>query len=262
MLFSQLDPNVIDKDIFYKHSSLSEMTSILPIVCFGYACHLSLVPTIATIRKSDKPRAFITVTIMLMICTIVYLTISVVAVLVFGSKIKQDLIQNFPGDDWSTLATIALVGLKCILTSPAAFLPARITISDILTKSCKKFADLCEPAQRIMVTTATLILALVLALLVPNITVALNLLGTISVLFIFNLPALAYLNLIKHNRVHKQQLAGLSGEIPFYGTKDQFKRVISYVLIIVGFILGTIVLCGSVRDITNAKSSNEALCKI
>lgn len=237
------------------------MTSILPIICFGYACHLSLVPTIATIRKSDKPKAFITVTTMLIICTIVYLTISIVAVLEFGSKIKPDLIESLPGNSCTTLATITLVGFKCILTSPAALLPARMTLIEILTQFCRKFADLCEPAKRISVTVMTLGLALVLALLVPNMTVAINLLGTISVLFVFDLPALAYLNMVKQNRINKQHLAGLSTDKPLYGTKDQFKRLVSYLMLVVGFILAAIILYRSCCDLIN-KSQNEPLCKI
>lgn len=263
VLFSEyLKLDQVRKDVKYYPDSFFDLTSMLPTLCFSYAFHLSLVPTVATIRKSDKRKAFFTVTTVLFICTAVYLSISIVAVLTFGSDIKPDLIESYPGSGWSTLTTIALVGFKCILTSPAAFLPARLSLVDILGRSCARFSKLSETSQRISVTVFTLDLALLLALLVPNITVAVSLLGFISVLFIFNLPALAYLNLVRDNRLNKQQLAGFDMEEPLYGAKDHFKRLISYAMIVIGLILGAVVLYKSIYDLAKDTSTNESLCKL
>lgn len=258
--FFKLDK--VSPEVNYYPRSVFDMTSMLPILCFGYACHLSLVPTVATIRKSDKRKAFLTVTSVLIICTVVYLFISIIAVLTFGSKIKPDLIESYSGNGWPTMVTIALVGFKCVLTSPAAFLPARLSLVDVLSRSWSRFAKQNESARTISVTISTMVLALLLALFVPNITVAVSMLGFISVLFIFNLPALAYLNLVRDNRLNKQQIAGFNMEEPIYGVRDQFKRITSYFMIVIGLLLGAVVLYKSLIELSKETSTNESLCKL
>lgn len=234
------------------------MAAILPVLCLGYQCHLSLVPTVATIRKSEKHKAFVTVTIAMIICTIMYFSLSVLAVLTFGKDTDGDFIENFPGKDWTTQTAIALVGIKSILTLPAAFLPVRLSLVDILSNSIESFASLKESTKRIAVTVITINLALMLALLVPNIVVAINLLGFLAVMFVFTLPGLAYLNLVKQNRMEKQQLAGFGTDLPLYSVKDQFKRLLSYFMIILGFSMAAVVLYKSILELK--KDAGEPLC--
>lgn len=259
VVITQFAENGIQNDVKYYPDSWWNVAAVLPILCLGYQCHLSLVPTVATVKRSEKHKAFVTVTIAMVICTVIYISISVMAILTFGSKINPDFIENFPGTGVTTLTTIAIVGIKCILTLPAAFLPARLSLVDILSNNFSGFAQLSERSKRIAVTYVTLSLALLLALLVPNIVVAINLLGFLAVMFVFNLPGHAYLSLVKQNRLEKQQLAGFSTETPLYSVKDHFKRLISFIMILVGFLMAIVVLYKSISEL-NVKS--EPLCNL
>lgn len=258
VLISSFDPKHIPDSVQYSTHSWGSLATILPVLCLGYQCHLSLVPTVATIRKSEKHKAFITVTIAMTICTLMYFSLSVLAVLTFGKDLKGDFIENFPGNDWTTQTAIALVGIKSILTLPAAFLPVRLSLVDILSNSIESFASWRGRAKRFAVTIVTIKLALLLALLVPDIVVVVNLLGFLAVMFVFTLPGLAYLNLVKQNRLEKQQIAGFGTDIPLYSAKDNFKRLLSYLMIILGIFMSAVVLYKSIVELE--KDAGEPLC--
>lgn len=249
----------VAKDVNYLPGKWSDVFTILPVFCLAYQCHLSWVPTAATIRKEEKYRTYVTITIAMIVATIVYMVVSVLALLTFGSAILTDLTESYPGKSWPILTTIAIIAFKCIMTLPPAFLPLRLSLVDILSSRFKFFSDLSEPVKRISVTYVTLTTALLLALFVPNVLVAVDILGCLAVLFIFTLPGLCYLNLIKENRLAKQQLAGSSGEIPIYSLKDKFKRTLSYFFIIFGILTTFIVLYKSVKEMLE-KSSSPPLC--
>lgn len=250
MKSSQIAP-----DVNYYPKSWGDILSILPVYCLAYQCHLSLVPTVATFHRREKPKAFVTSTMAMVVSLIIYSSISILAVLTFGSAIQNDLTESYPGKNWYTLVTIGIVGVKCILTLPAAYLPARLSLVDILTDNWDRFARFSEPVKRISVTLVFLDVALLMALYVPNIVVAVNLLGCLAVMFIFQLPGIAYLNLVKQNRLQKQQEAGMSSEIPEYTAKDKMKRVTSYFMIVVGFIMTFVVLYKSISGMLSSTSS-------
>lgn len=242
-------------DVNYYPRSWIEISSILPVFCLGYQCHLSLVPTVATIHKRKKPKAFVTASIAMIISMIIYSSISILAVLTFGSAIESDLTESYPGKDWPILVTIGVVGVKCILTLPAAYLPARLSLIDILTNNFARFAQLSEPIRRIGVTVLFLDSALMMALYVPNILVAVNILGCFAVMFIFNLPGLAYLNFVKQNRLDKQRAEGLDDQTPIYTAKDKMKRVTSFFMIIFGTLMTVVVLYKSIEEMLHSTSS-------
>ena len=247
--------NQVAQDVNYYPKSMSDIISILPVFGLAYQCHLSLVPTVATIRRSDKPKAFVTSSVAMIIAMIIYSTISILAVLTFGSAIQTDLTESYSGKEWYVPTTIAIIGIKCILTLPAAFLPARLSLVDLLTNNWSRFAQFSEPVRRIAVTEVFLDLALLMALYVPNILVAVNLLGCLGVMFIFSLPGLAYINLVKQNRLEKQLAVGLDPKVPNYTGRDTMKRVASYFMIFFGTIMTFIVLYKSIEEMMTSKSS-------
>lgn len=249
----------IAEDVNYIPKDWTDVGFILPVFCLSYQCHLSLVPTAATTRKEDKYVTYFTVTVAMILTTAIYMFVSILATLTFGSTIRGDLTESYPGKSWPILTTIAIVALKCIVTLPPVFLPARLSLVDILSSKSTRFNELSEAKKRISVTYITLSLALVLALYVPDILVAVDILGCLSVMFIFTLPALSYLNLIKINRLMKQQLEGSNLEIPIYSVRDKFKRALSYFLIIFGAVMMVLVLYKSIQKMTSS-TSNPPLC--
>lgn len=249
----------IAEDVNYLPKDWTDVGFILPVFCLSYQCHLSLVPTAATTRKEDKYTTYFTVTVAMILTTAIYMFVSVLATLTFGSAIRGDLTESYPGKSWPILTTIAIVALKCIVTLPPVFLPARLSLVDILSNKSSMFNELSEAKKRISVTYITLTLALVMALYVPDILVAVDILGCLSVMFIFTLPALGYLNLIKENRLMKQRSEGLDAEIPTYSAKDKSKRALSYFLIIFGTVMMCVVLYKSIQKIVS-DTSGPPLC--
>lgn len=249
----------IAEDVNYLPKDWTDVGFILPVFCLSYQCHLSLVPTVATTRKEEKYTTYFTVTMAMVVATAIYMFVSILAALTFGSKIQSDLTESYPGKSWPILTTIAIVALKCIVTLPPVFLPARLSLVDIVSAKSSRFNELSESAKRISVTYVTLTLALALALFVPDILVAVDILGCLSVMFIFTLPALSYLNLIKSNRLMKQQSEGLSIDVPVYSMKDKFKRILSHFLIVFGLVMMCLVLYKSVQKIVS-NTPSPPLC--
>lgn len=225
---------------------------ILPCYCLAYQCHLSWVPCAATIRRKEKYISYRTVTYAMIVASLIYSAICVMAILATGENIQKDLTASFMAKnrkDWIVETTIAIVALKCIFTLPPAFLPARMTMLENLRSQFEWFANLSEPTQRISVTTVTMIQALVSAILFKKIQVAVELLGCLCVLFIFPLPALSYLNLVNQNRREKQQAAGDDSDELKYTTKDHIKRYLSLFFIVFGLAMVLLVLYTSISDI-------------
>lgn len=249
----------VAQDINFGYS-WSQIVTILPVFCLAYQCHISLVPIVATIRPRDKPKGFVTASVAMVTSLIIYSSISIIALLTFGSAIQNDLTESFSDKRWPTLTTIFVVGLKCVLTLPCAYLPARISIIDILNANWTWFSQLKESVQRLSVTIIFLDLALLLALYVPNIVVAVNLLGCIAVFFMFTLPGLAYINLVKQNRLEKQLAVGGDSQVPQYTSRDTMKRVASYFMIVFGVSLTVLVLYKSITELLSSRSS-EPLCR-
>jgi len=245
------------QDVNYLPKSWKDVATILPVFALGYQCHLSLVPAVSTIRRSEKPKAFVTTTVAMVISAIIYSSISILAVLTFGSKINKDLTESYPGK--SAVPTIIIVAIKCVLTLPAAYLPARLSIVDILTNNWSRFARFSEPVRRIGVTIIFLDIALLLALTVPDIVVVVSFLGFLAVMFIFQLPGIAYLNLVKQNRLEKQQAAGLDPQVPNYNARDRMKLAASYFMIVFGSIITVVVLYKSIEGII-MNSPSPPLC--
>lgn len=247
---------IVAKDVNYLPKDWTDIGSILPVFCLAYQVHLSWVPTAATVRKEEKYTTYKTITFGLILSTIIYVTVCIIALLTFGSAIQSDLTESYPDKNWAVIATVAVVAFKCVSTMPPIFLPARLSLIDILNQYSTRFSSWKERTKRISVTLVTLNLALLLALFVPNILIAVDILGCLSVMFIFTLPALSYLNLVNENRRAKQQLAGLDSEILVYTVKDKFKLAISYFFIIFGLIMTLLVLYKSIDSIAHRTSSS------
>lgn len=249
----------VAKDINYLPKSWIDVGAVVPVFCLGYQCHLSWVPVVATMKKEQKYTSYLTITAAMVIASLIYMVVCILAMLTLGSSIKSDLTESYSDTRWPILTTIGLIAFKSIVTLPPAFLPLRLSLIDILSDRFEKFNQLSEPIKRYSVTYLTLTTALLLALFVPDILVAVDILGCLAVMFIFTLPGLCYLHLIKENRLMKQQLAGLGGEVPIYSTKDKIKMFVSWFFIIFGTITTFVVLYKSIDAITE-KSSSQPLC--
>lgn len=251
-----INKGVVANDVNYFPKDWSKIGSILPVYCLGFLCHLSWVPTVATMRKEEKYTSYYTISFAMIVAGIIYAIVCIFSILTFGNSIESDVIESFTSKTWPVLTTIGIIAFKSIVTLPMAFLPLRLALVDIVSKLSSKFDSFKESTKRISVTLITLNVALILALYIPDILMAVNILGCFAVIFIFSLPALCYLNLIKENRLMKQDLqGGFEPNIPIYSTKDKMKIALSYFFIVFGLIMMVVVLYNSITKIISNTSS-------
>lgn len=246
----------VAQHINYVPKDWSNIGSILPVFCLAFQCHLSWVPTVATMKKEEKYTTYYTISAAMIVAALIYTIVCIFALLTFGDTIESDLTESFSGNTWTVLATIGIIAFKCVVTLPLAFLPLRLSLVDILSKVSNRFNNFGEATKRISVTLITLNIALSLALFIPDILMAVDVLGCFSVMFVFSIPAICYLSLVKENRIMKQEEAGVSDpHIPIYSLKDKIKIALSYTFIVFGLIMMVVVLYKSIEKIVENRSS-------
>lgn len=235
---------------------------ILPVYCIAFQCHLSWVPTAATTRREEKYLSYKTISAAMIIASIIYSSVCILALLACGDKIQPDLTASFgERKNWIVEGTILIVAFKCIFTLPAAFLPARISIIEFFEAKSPKFAALKEPVRRCGVTAGVILLALTTALISKKIQVVVEILGCLSVLFIFPLPAICYLKSVDDNRRYKQLMDGDETDVLKYTFKDKAKRYLSFFFIAFGFLMLFLVLYTSIDDIVSSQNNSDDPCK-
>lgn len=229
-------------DVNVTGKSLSAALGVLPVYCLAYQCHLSWIPTAATMRKEEKHTTYRTISFAMILSAIIYSAVSVLAVLTFGVCTRQDITESFRDKDWIVLTTSIVVAIKCVVTLPAVFLPMRISVIEFFCYKSPWFANLKGHWQRILVTSIVIGSAYGIGVSIPGVKDVVNFIGCLAVAFIFPLPALAYLHLIDENRLEKQLLSGIDSDKPIYSTKDKFKRAISIFMILFGAVMFCLVL--------------------
>lgn len=190
-------------DMKMKPDSWTEVFRVLPVICFGYQvgklkslhehkliplfpqCNLSWVPTYAEMNRSSKFSIYTTISISIAICCAIYTSVSVFGILTFGSKINSDLMTNYDANQSVVLIGIIAIAFKTVTSYPLLLYCSRIAIDDF----CKQFLSSDnELTRRIYIVTIWFFSTILLAIEIPDITVAIDILGSLAVVFIFIAP--------------------------------------------------------------------------
>jgi sodium-coupled neutral amino acid transporter 7/8 len=129
--------------------------------------------------------------ISMLICFAAYTTVGYFGYATFGNgKVPSDILQGYT--DKSVMLTVAIIAIavKNFTTYPIVLYCGRDALLGILN------VDLNRISVRVIVTLIWFILSLVIAILVPDISPVINLLGTLSAMFIFVLPGICLLQSI------------------------------------------------------------------
>ena len=177
-----------------KDASAGDVLKTLPVMMTAYVCHYNVHPIFAEMAAPSERRMRRVVSAALLLCTAVYWLVGVSAYLLFGDRTRDDVLMNYGrdldmarGEAWVERAVkIGYMGsLSC--TFPLIQFSLRQSLFDLLA-----WGDAREQPLRFYAVTALLLaLEYLLAMLVPNISVAFSVLGsTVAVLIGFILPAL------------------------------------------------------------------------
>ncbi|XP_018354081.1 PREDICTED: putative sodium-coupled neutral amino acid transporter 7 [Trachymyrmex septentrionalis] len=165
-----------------------EILQIIPIVCFAYQSHMTVIPTYACMKDRNLYKFTLCAVVSMLICYGTYSIVGYFGYATFGSgKVPSDILQGYT--DKSAVVTMAIIAIaiKNFTTYPIVLYCGRDALLSIFNVSFDRIGI------RVIITLIWFILSLVIAILVPDISPVINLLGSLSAMFIFILPGICLL---------------------------------------------------------------------
>lgn len=150
--------------------------------------HMTAIPTYACMKDRRLNKFILCAVISMLICFGAYTVVGIFGYATFGSgKVPSDILQGY--NDKSIVLTVAIiaVAVKNFTTYPIVLYCGRDALLGIFQ------IDLDRIGVRMIVTLFWFISSLVIAILVPDISPVINLLGSLSATFIFVLPGVCLL---------------------------------------------------------------------
>ena len=160
----------------------------VPIIAFGFQCHILLVPVCAEMRRRNIERIDLAIVVAMIACLIIYVLTGLFGYYTFGSAIDADFLNSYETDAVVTTARLAFV-VVCIFSYPLLSFNARLTIRSLFFGG--------KPLRStpfLIVTTAFFAFTMAAAITIPGITVVFQFVGSTSVvLLMFVFPGIIYL---------------------------------------------------------------------
>ncbi|XP_059158341.1 sodium-coupled neutral amino acid transporter 7-like [Physella acuta] len=175
---------------------------VVPEICFSYECHVCIVPIYSCMAKRNMREFSKTVTLAMILCIITYTGIASLGYLQFGDLVTHDILLSF-NPTAEIMVAVVLVAVKTYTTYPIfCFLgkSAFDTVWGMFWKMTPEEILHREKTRRIITTLVWFTLTLLLSIFIPNIGVAIEIIGAFLAVFIFVFPGLCLLKTMQ-NRI-------------------------------------------------------------
>lgn len=174
-------------------SSWASMFSVVPTICFGFQCHEASV-AIYTSMKNKKLSNWILVSVLSMFfCLLIYSLTGAYGYLTFGADVAADILMSYPGNDVVIIIGRLLFGISIITIYPIMLLLGRSVLNEVWLTYKRKYAVISEWYEtfvRIALTVSWILVTMLIAMFVPDISEVISLVGGISAFFIYIFPGL------------------------------------------------------------------------
>ena len=184
------------------------------VLSFAYASHTNLVPIVVGMKKQKLKEEDLLRAIHASVAVVMgsYIVVALFGYLTFYDATDGDFLMSFPAEarkDPLILASALVLSISIVLTYPLALFPARFSLNNLLVgeRSSVKHQDKLYLAEGIVMT----LVALILAVAAPDITVILGLTGsTSSTITSSILPPLFFLHFVPDASTVDQRIAYFS----------------------------------------------------
>ncbi|XP_060110000.1 putative sodium-coupled neutral amino acid transporter 8 [Heteronotia binoei] len=188
-----------DHSVKYEHhrssgvSSWASVFSVVPTICFGFQCHEACIAIYSSMKNKKLSHWVLVSVVSMLFCLLIYSLTGLYGYLTFGADVAADILMSYPGTDVVVIIARLLFGVSIITIYPIVLLLGRSVLQDICfgTKHCSILTT--EPYEkwlRILLTTVWVMVTLIIALFVPDISDIISVIGGISAFFIFIFPGL------------------------------------------------------------------------
>ncbi|MGH0118424.1 UNVERIFIED_CONTAM: hypothetical protein FKN15_023360 [Acipenser sinensis] len=190
-------PLSIPKEIgFQKYTSISSwaaMFSVIPTICFGFQCHEACIAIYSSMQNKRITHWVLISIISMLFCLLIYSFTGIFGFLTFGEGVAADILMSYPGNDIVIIVARVLFALSIITIYPIILLLGRSVIQDMLVRDRLRRGMVTQSFEkwvRISLTVAWILVTLIIALFVPDISEVISVIGGISAFFIFIFPGL------------------------------------------------------------------------
>ncbi|ETE64647.1 putative sodium-coupled neutral amino acid transporter 8, partial [Ophiophagus hannah] len=144
--------------------------SVVPTICFGFQCHEACVAIYCSLSDKRLSHWVVVSVLSMFFCLLIYSLTGLYGYLTFGADVAADILMSYPGNDVMVIVARLLFGISIITIYPIVLFLGS------------------EKCMRILLTTAWVVVTLIIALCVPDISEVVSVIGGIGAFFIFIFP--------------------------------------------------------------------------
>ena len=94
------------------------MFLVVPVICFGYQCHVSVIPIYSCMRHRNLKHFAGVSSIAIAICAFAYSFSASCGYLTFGSVVNPDILLDYPADRPEVMVGVVAMAVKTVFTYP------------------------------------------------------------------------------------------------------------------------------------------------
>jgi len=166
---------------------------VVPVICFGYQCHVSAIPIYSCMRERNMKRFSVVVLAAMTVCLATYTLAGVFGYLTFGSSVPSDILEGYDATKPHVLIAIVALAVKCGSTYPILAFCGREALMSIFEESSYTSHPQWETWRRNVIIFIWFSSSVVLAIFIPDIGQIIKILGSLAAVFIFIFPGICLL---------------------------------------------------------------------
>lgn len=214
---TQLSPNSTLKNSTHSQihhpitSSVNWVQSLIvvPVLCFAYQTHEVIVPVYACMKQRSIGHFMRASMFGLVILFLLYNLVGAYGYLTFGKNVDPDIMSLYDAKDPVVVVGIVALVIKFITTYPPLMFCGRGALEGLYGEFRKLSAEefkATEKGRRIVITTGWFFSTVALAIFAPDISVTLQLLGSMASVNVFIFPGMCLISLTRRLRLARQSL--------------------------------------------------------
>jgi len=195
LIFAQyFSGNYTPGEIKTRPESILQVFNVIPVICFGYQCHVSVIPIYSCMKHRNLKHFSIATSAAIAFCVFTYTGAATFGYLTFGADVAADILQNYSAHNPFVLVALIAMALKTYTTYPILLFCGREGISTLIKDmfvsedSARK-----EMVRRFSIAAIWFTLSVIMAVKIPNIGEIIDILGSLAAIFIFIFPGVCLL---------------------------------------------------------------------
>lgn len=189
-----------------------ESLAIVPVLCFAYQTHELIVPVYACMKQRSICHFMKASIFGLLILFFLYNLVGAYGYSTFGSNVGPDIMSLYNAKDPVVVVGIVALVIKFITTYPPLMFCGRSALDGLYGElrklSVQEFKS-TEKLRRIVITTIWFFSTVALAVFAPDISMTLQLLGSMASINVFVFPGICLVSLTRrlasHHHMDQQQ---------------------------------------------------------